>query len=892
MFFRFRCFATRVLLFCGCLVAQLAVPTTAAAQSKPPNIVFILADDLGYGELGCYGQTKIRTPHIDSLAKSGLRMTHHYSGAPVCAPARCTLLTGQHLGHAEIRGNKKSGNGRRFPGQWPITSEIVTIAEVLREAGYATGGFGKWGLGPTDTSGSPIKQGFDRFFGYNCQRNAHSYYPPFLDDDETQLPINSSPIPGHRRQLTGDVNADDYRGEVYAPDLILERALEFLDQHHDEPFFLYLPFVEPHVAMQPPQTWIDTYPEAWDAENGPYRGDNGYLPHPRPRAAYAAMISDLDEHVGTILERLRQHNLDDNTIVVFTSDNGPTHGGPNPKHHIGGAGCEFFNSTGGLKGHKGSVDEGGIRVPCIVRWPGVIQPGSTSSFASYFPDWFPTLAKIANAALPEQQLDGVDLNPALRGQDSTRTGPLIWNFAGYGGQAAIRLGDWKAVRRKLNRKAEAAGAWELYDLNSDPAEAQDVANDHPERLANMVALFESNRSYEADFPMRAYDSNAIDRLKSFLSRPQSEWEAIAQQPFADIALNSREVAEAREALAKDPLKRLRRTRAKEMEDRVLVQGTHRMPFAYKVFGDKPDGGRSLYISMHGGGGAPPAVNDSQWENQKRLYQVDEGVYVAPRAPTDTWNLWHQGHIDSLFVRLIENMVAFEDVRWDRVYLMGYSAGGDGVYQLAPRMSDRWAAAATMAGHPNETSPLGLRNVPFALLMGGKDKAYKRNEIASNWQRKLKELKMADPDGYKHFVKIFPGYGHWMNREDSIALPWTAKHTRDAVPERIVWVQDDVLHDQLYWLGVPPDAAKAGTQITASINGQSIEIQTETVDEVIVYLDDRMFDLDQPVVIRSGDQVLFQGVVKRTIGHLAQQFEARSDPELSFPASVKVQLNVR
>ncbi|NNM30612.1 MAG: sulfatase-like hydrolase/transferase, partial [Akkermansiaceae bacterium] len=345
----------------------------ALAAGEKPNIVFILADDLGYGELGSYGQGKIRTPHLDQLAREGMRLTRHYTGAPVCAPARCVLMTGRHLGHAEIRNNGDSGKGGPFPGQRPITAGAVTIAEVLQAAGYATGGFGKWGLGPTDGSGSPIRQGFDRFYGYNCQRNAHSFFPPFLDDDEGIETINANPVPGHLRKPEGEIKAGDYRAETYAPDRILEEAVEFLDAHKDGPFFLYCPFVEPHLAMHPPQEWLDRYPEEWDREKGVYRGQNGYLPHPRPRAGYASMISDLDEHVGTILKRLDHHGLRDKTLVIFTSDNGTTHGSRDPKFGVGGVDAAFFNSTAGLRGFKGSVHEGGIRVPAIVRRPGVVE---------------------------------------------------------------------------------------------------------------------------------------------------------------------------------------------------------------------------------------------------------------------------------------------------------------------------------------------------------------------------------------------------------------------------------------------------------------------------------------------------------------------------------------
>lgn len=487
--------------FCFAWLTAAILLSPGAFGSKP-NIVFILADDLGYGELGCYGQKKIKTPHIDRLASEGIRFTHHYTGAPVCAPARCTLLTGRHLGHAEIRNNGDSKNGRKFPGQWPITAKAVTIAEVLREAGYRTGGFGKWGLGPTDTSGSPIKQGFHRFYGYNCQRNAHSFFPPFLDDDERVEEINPNPIPGHQRKPKGMVKADDYRDQTYAPDRILEEALEFLDENKEKPFFLYLPFVEPHVAMHPPQEWIDRYPKEWDDEKGAYRGQNGYLPHPRPRAGYAAMISDLDEHVGTILDRLEKHGLTKNTLVVFTSDNGTTHPGRDQHFHIGGVDATFFNSTGNLRGWKGSVNEGGIRIPAIVRWPGKVKPGTTTSAPSYFPDWFPTLCAAGGAAAPKE-LDGTDLMPALTGGSFTRSKPMIWEFHGYGGQLAVIDHPWKIVRQKA--KAKKPGDWQLYHLEKDPGEANNLAARHPEIVTRLEKVFKNDRSPNSRARLPLYD---------------------------------------------------------------------------------------------------------------------------------------------------------------------------------------------------------------------------------------------------------------------------------------------------------------------------------------------------------------------------------------------------
>ena len=480
----------------------LTLAILVAQADRKPNIVFILADDLGYGELGCYGQKKIRTPNIDRLASQGIKFTHHYTGAPVCAPARCVLLTGLHLGHAEIRNNGDSKNGRKFPGQWPITGGTITIAEALKEGGYVSGGFGKWGLGPTDTSGSPIKQGFDRFYGYNCQRNAHSFFPPFLDDDEGEEKINKNPIPGHLQKPKEEIKADDYRDETYAPDRILEEALEFLDKNKDQPFFLYLPFVEPHVAMHPPQEWIDRYPKEWDQEKGAYRGQNGYLPHPRPRAGYAAMISDLDEHVGTILQRLKKHGLDNNTIVVFTSDNGTTHPSRDPKFHVGGVDAPFFNSTAGLRGWKGSVNEGGIRVPAIVRWPGKIKAGSTTSAPSYFPDWFPTLCKAAGVKIPKK-LDGTDLTPALIKKAFERSKPMIWEFHGYGGQLAVIDFPWKVVRQKA--KSKKPGKWQLYNIRKDPAESNDLAEQRPEIVNRLEGAFKNDRTPNARAKLPLYD---------------------------------------------------------------------------------------------------------------------------------------------------------------------------------------------------------------------------------------------------------------------------------------------------------------------------------------------------------------------------------------------------
>ncbi len=308
--------------------------------------------------------------------------------------------------------------------------------------------------------------------------------------------------------------------------------------------------------------------------------------------------------------------------------------------------------------------------------------------------------------------------------------------------------------------------------------------------------------------------------------------------------------------------------AGELEAKTFQSGDHELRIKVRKFGEEPAGGHSLWISMHGGGGAPAKVNDQQWENQIRLYQPDEGYYVAPRAPTDTWNLWHQGHIDDLFDRMIQAFVACRGVNPDRVYIMGYSAGGDGVYQLAPRMSDRFAAASMMAGHPNETRPDGLRNIPFLLYMGGQDKAYDSNLIAARWRVALAQLRMDDPSGYDHRVTIYPDKGHWMDGEDKDALPWMARRTRNVWPNKVVWLQDDVTHARSYWLEVDPAAAKGGQRIEASAEGQTIHVVTDAsaahpVESLTLHLIDKLIDLDQPIRVTWNGDTVFEGKVLRT-----------------------------
>ena len=381
---------------------------------------------------------------------------------------------------------------------------------------------------------------------------------------------------------------------------------------------------------------------------------------------------------------------------------------------------------------------------------------------------------------------------------------------------------------------------------------------------------------------------AVGQLREFLKTTRRDaGSAIDKQPFATVPLTKADAVIARDLLVADRTVRLRDERAAEMKARILTHGKMKMPFFYRHFGDKPADGWSLYISLHGGGGGPARMNDNQWENQKRLYSLKEGIYVVPRAPTNTWNLWHQGHIDPMFERLIQNFAALEGVNFNRVYVMGYSAGGDGVYQLAPRMADRWAAAAMMAGHPNETSPAGLRNLPFALQVGGKDAAYNRNKVAARWEEQLATLRKADGQGYEHFVRIYPDKGHWMDRKDAVAIPWMAKHTRNPVPSRVVWKQDDVTHAQFYWLAV--EKPQARSEIVAEIAGQTVHVQSSDVDVVTIYLDDRMLDLDSPIRIQSQGTTLYEGKVTRTVAALARTLDERGDPNYSFTGQVQVTL---
>ena len=307
----------------------------------------------------------------------------------------------------------------------------------------------------------------------------------------------------------------------------------------------------------------------------------------------------------------------------------------------------------------------------------------------------------------------------------------------------------------------------------------------------------------------------------------------------------------------------------------------------RVFGTPPADGRSLWISLHGGGGAPPEVNDQQWQNQIRLYEPPEGLYIAPRAPTNGWNLWHEGDIDDLFDRLIENCVMLAGVNPDKVYLMGYSAGGDGVYQIAPRMADRFAAASMMAGHPNDASPLGLRNLPFAIFSGADDAAYGRNEVAAKWGKHLDELAKNDPGGYPHRLTIYPGLGHWMNRKDAEAVPWMAQLTRNPWPDKIFWHQSGRLHDRFYWLALPAGTAQPGLDIRAAVSHNTITIDAPDVARITLRLHDRLVDLDQPVKVVLNGKTVFEAKVTRQADTILKSLQQRADPYSAAVALLEV-----
>ena len=467
-----------------------------------PNIVLIMADDLGYAELGSYGQTKIRTPHLDRLAKQGMRFTRNYAGNAVCAPSRCVLMTGKHPGHAYIRSNREV----QPEGQAPIPKAELTMAEVLKQRGYVTGAFGKWGLGSPGSEGDPLQQGFDRFFGYNCQRHAHSYYPSYLWSDDQRIDLENRPaVPGHapfpKDADPGDPRSyDRFKGRDYAPDRINAQALRFIRNNKNRPFFLYYPTVIPHVALHVPDDDLKPYlVQKWHDPPFTKPDGYGYTPHFTPRAAYAAMITRMDRYIGRLLDLLDELQLTDNTLVIFTSDNGTT-------HLKGEVDYEFFRSVGPLRGLKGSLYEGGVRVPLIVRWPGKIEADSHSDYVTGFEDWLPTLAAITEQHDLVESTDGVSLMPVLTGEVATERPFLYREFPSYGGQQAVWLGKWKGIRTNMLRRSNKAPlSIELFDLSNDTGEKHDVAKDHPQVIKRIAQLMVDQHVPSEYFPIAPID---------------------------------------------------------------------------------------------------------------------------------------------------------------------------------------------------------------------------------------------------------------------------------------------------------------------------------------------------------------------------------------------------
>jgi len=490
-----------------CLLSVLGLvffPLLARAEVvRPPNIVFIIADDLGWGDLGSYGQQKIKTPHLDHMAAEGLRLTRHYSGNAVCAPSRCVLMTGKHPGHAWIRNNKEI----KPEGQEPVAASERLLPEVLKDAGYTNGGFGKWGLGGPGTEGEPLKQGFDRWFGYNCQAVAHSFYPAKLWDNDRQVVINEVPIPGKGTLESGEDpnNPASYArfiGKNYSADLMAEAARDFVRQNKDRPFYCYIPTTVPHLALHVPEDSLAEYKGQWD--DPPYPGGRGYTPHQTPRAAYAAMITRMDREIGRLMDLVKELRLDEQTIFVFTSDNGPLY------DKLGGTDCEFFNSNAGLRGRKGSLYEGGFRVPGIVRWAGKIKPG-ISDRVTGFEDWLPTLLELVGQKdKTPAGLDGISFAPTLLGESQPERPFLYREFPAYGGQQSLHLGPWKLVRQNLQpsrgKKAKLGPeTLELFDLSSDPHEAKDVATQHPDVVEKMRSIMKAQHMPSTVFPFAALD---------------------------------------------------------------------------------------------------------------------------------------------------------------------------------------------------------------------------------------------------------------------------------------------------------------------------------------------------------------------------------------------------
>jgi arylsulfatase A len=513
-------FAKRIALSAFLTLSSLAV-------ARQPNIVFILADDLGWGDLGCYGQKIIRTPHLDAMAAEGIRFTQHYSGNAVCAPSRSVLMTGKHPGHTDIRDNRQNHLKAEVTpvgipeteGQVPLLSSTVILPMMLKQAGYMTGGFGKWGLGGPDTDAAPLKRGFDRWFGYNCQGVAHNFYPTYLWDNDKQIPLKNPAFSAHDTFKPGEdpTKPESYArfsGPDYSADLIAEQALSFARQNKDKPFFLFWPTTVPHLALQVPEDSLKEYVGKF--EDKPYAGGKGYTPHFAPRAAYAAMVTRMDRDIGRMVSLIAELGLEQDTLFVFTSDNGPLSG---PHEGMAGTDAKFFGSGAGRRGGKGSLYEAGIRTPCIVRWKGKVPAGVVSERVSGFEDWVPTLLELAGTKT-DQKVDGISMASTLKGEQQPEREFLYREFPNYSGQQILRSGQWKLVRQNLNAKSKAsakrpksssaapAGSMELYDLSADPNETTDVAAQHPDVVQRLSALMKAQHQPSQLFPFPKLDAES------------------------------------------------------------------------------------------------------------------------------------------------------------------------------------------------------------------------------------------------------------------------------------------------------------------------------------------------------------------------------------------------
>ena len=449
--------------------------TTEAPQK--PNIIYILADDLGYGDVSCLGQTHFQTPNIDRLATEGMIFTQHYAGCTVCSPSRSVLMTGQHTGHTPIRGNKRD----EF-GNWPMAANALTVAEILKENGYSTGAFGKWGLGYPGSEGDPNKQGFDEFFGYNDQTLAHNYYPYFLNHNQDTVWLEG--------------NAGNGQG-TYAPIPIHKQALKFMEDNKNKPFFMYYPSVIPHAELFAPEEYMEKYRGKFLPENeyegadegAPRYKTGGYGSQPESHAAFAAMINLLDDQVGEIMAKVKELGIEENTIIMFSSDNGP--------HLEGGADPDYFNSNGPFQGYKRDLYEGGIHMPMFVRWPSKVEPGSKTEHISAFWDFLPTVTDIIGVPTPEN-IDGISFLPSLLGKDNQQQHDyLYWEFHEKNGRLAIRQGDWKLIRYDVYSPEKTTT--ELYNLASDTGEENNVAEENPEISEKLLKLMESARTPSEDF---------------------------------------------------------------------------------------------------------------------------------------------------------------------------------------------------------------------------------------------------------------------------------------------------------------------------------------------------------------------------------------------------------